>query len=127
MTDPWSGTQNHPQIGSDKRNPYISLQQFQNSKPGFWIPDPSLLLSNSDLYFLIKILFPTSWVAWHNSIEYHDAASYHIANGPGHLFIYFLFLPFQKWDSSTKISILKITLSKLYDEAPEPKYHMIKS
>ena len=53
-------------------------------------------ISNTDLYFLIKILFLTSWVVWHNSIEYHDVDSYHIANGHVHLLICFLYLQFQK-------------------------------
>ena len=82
-------------------------------------------ISNTDLYFLIKILFLTSWVVWHNSIEYHDADldSYHIANGHVHLSICFLFLQFQKWDSNTKMSIT-ITLLKLIF-GPQISYYLI--
>ena len=81
-------------------------------------------ISNTDLYFLIKILFLTSWVVWHNSIEYHD--SYHIANGHVYLLICFLFLQFQKWNSNTKMSILTIlsTLSKLIF-GPQISYYLI--
>lgn len=83
-------------------------------------------ISNTDLYFLIKILFLTSWVVWHNSIEYHDVDSYHIANGHVHLLICFLFLQFQKWNSNTKMSILTIlsTLSKLIF-GPQISYYLI--
>ena len=78
-------------------------------------------ISNTDLYFLIKILFLTSWVVWHNSIEYHDAECGHV-----HLLICFLFLQFQKWDSNTKISISIIlsTLSKLIF-GPQISYYLI--
>ena len=83
-------------------------------------------ISNTDLYFLIKILFLTSWVVWHNSIEYHDVDSYHIANGHVHLLICFLFLQFQKWNSNTKMSILTILskLSKLIF-GPQISYYLI--